>query len=343
MNKIEAYNNLVSSRKNCSLCEGLCNPSAVEDGRWDSEQIGPWSLWQGNLNAQIMVIGQDWGDLSYFMKWEGKDQPSGNPTNSNLKQLLKDIGIQILSPRDKQQNIIFLTNIILCLKKDGLQGKVKREWFENCSNNFLNPLIDIIKPELIVSLGKMVSESILDLYEIPYSKNAKLSHLLEQSPLKLTPKTYLFPMYHCGAGGVNRNRPIMQQKRDWEKVKNWTNKNGKQKRDSTEDRIIRTINKYESASSFIIPKYYEGAGSGKPFPRLYRATVNQIEDSSNAVFSRYGIWANTVRDYILEAANLITRNPDKALELLEVAANNLSAFSEIQEELDPLKNNDREK
>ena len=39
-----------------------------------SAQIGPWSLWQGNLDAEIMVIGQDWGDKNYFTKNKGHDQ-----------------------------------------------------------------------------------------------------------------------------------------------------------------------------------------------------------------------------------------------------------------------------
>ena len=43
----------------------LKEPSEIENGKYDKEDsIGPWSLWQGNLEAQILVIGQDWGILS---------------------------------------------------------------------------------------------------------------------------------------------------------------------------------------------------------------------------------------------------------------------------------------
>jgi hypothetical protein len=42
-----------------------------------------------------MVVGQDWGTTTYFLKWEGIDQRKGNPTNDNLRLLLKSIGIDI--------------------------------------------------------------------------------------------------------------------------------------------------------------------------------------------------------------------------------------------------------
>jgi DNA polymerase len=27
--------------------------------------IGPWTQWQGNLNAELMIVGQDWGGTEY--------------------------------------------------------------------------------------------------------------------------------------------------------------------------------------------------------------------------------------------------------------------------------------
>jgi len=221
MQKSEKYKNLVLKRKNCSLCQNLSNPSFIKNGQWDSDHIGPWSLWQGNLDTEIIVVGQDWGDIRYFEKWQGRDQVSGNPTNTNLQQLLETIGISIKKPQDKQREIIFLSNVILCLKTGGLQAKVEKEWFENCSKNFLSPLIDIIKPKIVISLGKSVSETILNLYKVPYLKSAKFSKIVESSPFLLTQETYLFPMYHCGAGSINRNRSFNLQKQDWKKLKLW--------------------------------------------------------------------------------------------------------------------------
>lgn len=178
MSRKEAYKTLVTKRKNCRICSesGLTNPACVDSGIYDSDQIGPWSCWQGNLNADIMVVGQDWGDVAYFLKWKGFDDPSGNPTNTNLQRLLRQFGIAIKPPQEPQEHSVFFTNIILCLKDGGLQAPIKDEWLANCSGNFFRPLVDIVKPKIILALGKRVSETILDLYGISYSKTAHLAN-----------------------------------------------------------------------------------------------------------------------------------------------------------------------
>jgi DNA polymerase len=222
MTKIEEYKRLVERRKNCRLCnDNLFNPAMVADGLYDSGEIGPWSLWQGTLNAQLFVVGQDWGDTLYFEKWQGKDQPSGNPTNENLQRLLEVIGVQVGKPREYQAQIAFFTNLILCLKSGGLQAPVKDDWFINCSREFFKPLVEIIRPRAIIALGKKVSEWILNLYDIGYPKNGTMSKIMRHSPYQLIDSTALFPLYHCGAGSVNRNRSMSEQIADWVRVKEW--------------------------------------------------------------------------------------------------------------------------
>ena len=221
-----AYSRLVEKRKACSLCEGLRNPAAVNGGRYDSDQIGPWSLWQGNLNSDLVVVGQDWGGIPYFLKWKGRDQPSGNPTDENLQKLLKGVGIEIGKPRDQQDQVLFLTNLILCLKVGALQAQVNDQWFKNCCRTFLKPLMEIIRPRVIVALGRRVSESILASYDISYDRKAAFSKLIDQSPYQLTTSMVLFPLYHCGAGSVNRNRRLQEQEEDWSKVNRWLKNKG---------------------------------------------------------------------------------------------------------------------
>jgi len=48
--RVFAYTALVHGRKACRACTALVNPAACDGGVYDSGQIGPWSLWQGNLN-----------------------------------------------------------------------------------------------------------------------------------------------------------------------------------------------------------------------------------------------------------------------------------------------------
>lgn len=66
MTKREKYQLLVKKRKGCHLCNSITNPAKVENGTYDSDEIGAWSLWQGNLDAELLIVGQDWGDTSYL-------------------------------------------------------------------------------------------------------------------------------------------------------------------------------------------------------------------------------------------------------------------------------------
>ena len=223
---IDEYRKLVENRKSCSLCKGhkghkgLRNPATVA-GSHDSDQIGPWSLWQGNLDSDIVVVGQDWGDISYFEKGKGRDKPAGNRTNENLQTLLKEIGVEIQKPCEPQNQVVFLTNIILCLKTDRMQGRVDDQWFTNCSRGFFRPLMEIIRPKVIIALGKKTSEAILALYGISYSKSAPFSKMLDKSPYNLANTAMLFPVYHCGARSVNLNRSMPEQREDWSKIAKW--------------------------------------------------------------------------------------------------------------------------
>jgi len=228
MKKLEIYNSLVRQRKNCQSCRGLVNPAECEGGKFDSSEIGPWTLWQGNLNAKIMIVGQDWGDKAYFKKWKGADQPSGNPTDSNLQQLLRQLLIEIKNPGELQEHKIFMTNLILCLKDGGLQAPIQDEWLTNCCKKFFRNLVELIRPRVVLALGKRVSEAILDVYGIPYCKTWTLTQLMQSGPFNLFDTTYLFPVYHCGASGVNRNRSFEDQKADWKKVADWVRRNDSQ-------------------------------------------------------------------------------------------------------------------
>jgi uracil-DNA glycosylase family 4 len=215
------YRALVESRKVCDLCgSNLENPSKCNK-QLDSDQIGPWSIWQGNLDAKIMIIGQDWGDTAYYLNNKGRDRDD-NPTNRRLRELLGsiDIHIPLLTETNQNNQIVFLTNAILCLKtdKEKMQAKVENAWFENCGRKFLKPTIDTIHPEIIITLGKFAFRSIATLYKV--STKAKFRDFVELSDgIPLYSYIRLFPMYHCGNRIINTWRKLDAQKRDWAKIK----------------------------------------------------------------------------------------------------------------------------
>ncbi|HSF34081.1 MAG TPA: uracil-DNA glycosylase family protein [Candidatus Tectomicrobia bacterium] len=210
------YEQLVAHRKHCHACKGMINPSEVDGGRFDSAQIGPWSRWQGNLSAELMVVGQDWGDEGYFRQGEGWDRAT-NPTNRTLMKLLESIGILIGPPTPgSSPNVLFFTNAVLCLKKEGgLQGGVQRDWFKNCSY-FLRRQIEIVTPRVVAALGAHAFRAVRDAFGLGPKSLADAVADLEGDVLLRS--TRLLAVYHCGARVLNTHRPLEVQLKDWARI-----------------------------------------------------------------------------------------------------------------------------
>lgn len=217
MTKHNTCRALVTARKACRACRGLTNPSTCVGGVLDGDHIGPWSRWQGNLDAKLMIVGQDWGDTAYFVDHSGWDGPA-NATNNVLIDLLASIGITILPPSesDDGRGALFLTNAILCLKNGGMNAPVEAEWFANCGERFLKPVIELVRPVLVVSLGERAYRSIRDLYGLP--RLAFRKAVAQPDPFTLGEGIFFVAVYHCGRRILNTHRPLEQQKIDWQRV-----------------------------------------------------------------------------------------------------------------------------
>lgn len=101
--------------------------------------------------------------------------------------------------------------------------------------------------------------------------------------------------------------------------------------------LLQEIVRQHDQPELIISQAYQDGGVDPLWPRFERAAINQIEDGKSTV-SRYGIWANTVRDNIVEAMRVLESGDALAAHThLVRAANCLSAFSEFQALFDPWK------
>ena len=121
--KYAQYRQLALARRSCNVCTplGLTNPASVCGGKFDSTQIGPWTRWNGALNAELLIVGQEWGDVDSFIRQEGLDNASA--TNQMLRELLGSIGVEVATaPMRKSESAVFLTNAALCLKQGGAQA-----------------------------------------------------------------------------------------------------------------------------------------------------------------------------------------------------------------------------
>lgn len=161
-NRERHYEQLVGKRKGCRLCERwrLENPSTIEDGRFDSQHLGPWTWWMGDLHAELLVVGQDFADVKTFGKAQGFPL-AGVKTNKSLVAGLHSAGFcEVELPGCRPDSLaetrrqgIFLTNAVLCMKSGGMRAPVSRRCFGTCGEEFLRRTIALIRPRAVVTLG----------------------------------------------------------------------------------------------------------------------------------------------------------------------------------------------
>lgn len=219
------YTELVNYRKKYDVkITGFINQSQVAPIELDmGDHLEPWSKWQGKIPADILVVGQDWGSEDYYLKNNGKDDDV-NPTCKNLISLFEEIGIKIGTPGEPKRDVnIHFTNIIPFLRTGKMQGsaevKINNGVIKKCANEFLEPLIDIVKPKIIIALGAWPFLGVVSALKVDYDKKKKYRELVNASPFYSGDSILIFPMFHCGTLSINMNQPLAGQKKDWSKIK----------------------------------------------------------------------------------------------------------------------------
>ena len=142
----------------------------------DCKEINLWTYWQGrgNLDAKIMLVGQDWGcpeELSSTIQniqsinlgeTEEYHYDTTNPTDKNLVELFQSVGIDISNGH--RDDRLFFTNFVLGYRSKGLTGNFKARWVRE-SIPFIRRLVDIIEPQIIICLGKNTFCGVLHAFE----------------------------------------------------------------------------------------------------------------------------------------------------------------------------------
>jgi len=245
MNKQASYDDIVRKVNKCSLCDGTYAISRDKTQKIGLEHaltnhVNLWSYWQGNLSPEILVIGQDWGELpkpemmKIFTDSEAyranilKDE---NETDINLARLFADVfSVDIL-----EEQKLFFTNSVFCYKKGKLDENVCTSWFRNCNAHFMSSLILLLEPKCIITLGNEALHGLFSSGNIVHSdgkkariKSKSLKVILQmQSQLwwyaaNDNKRIRLFPLFHPG-GYSKRNRPYQQQVQDWKRITPFVN------------------------------------------------------------------------------------------------------------------------
>ena len=171
------------------------NAIYVKDCEHDLKRINLWSYWQGNLDAKILVLGQDWGsfipsdkenekrkidrimdenfkkidageNVDYF---SGVDERIKSSTDKMLIELFDAIKIDI-SGKSEPRIPLFFSNLCLGYRNDGYTGGFKMSWLNSDvkylvgydeDGEHIDGLLEIIKPKVVICLGKNVYKVVI--------------------------------------------------------------------------------------------------------------------------------------------------------------------------------------
>ena len=177
--------------------------------------VSHWEQWLGHRRPKILVVGQDFGNVSYFVRNRGRDEPD-NKTNDNLYKLLMEAGIKVMHPKERDVNApVFLTNSILCIKEGAMNGPILSSWVDTCTEKHLSPLIERLRPPVVVGMGNAGWRAVRQVFALRdapqrISRAAGCCWISEN-------QTRVFAVGHCGPLGII-NRNWTQQLSDWRRI-----------------------------------------------------------------------------------------------------------------------------
>ena len=211
------YGALVAARKVCRICVER-NPGKIRscaEFEFDPDVVSHWEAWLGHKRPKLLAVGQDFGNVGYFVRNRGRDDPA-NKTNDNLRKLLTEAGFNVTEPREFDGNSpVFLTNSILCIKEGAMDGSIRSSWVDACADQHLRPLVHYLRPPVIVGMGSCGWRAVRRVFGLENAP-ARISHAAGAT-WSAADGTRLFAVGHPGPQGLT-NRPWPRQLADWRRI-----------------------------------------------------------------------------------------------------------------------------
>jgi uracil-DNA glycosylase len=214
---MEEYRALVAARKACRICIER-SPGKIRscaEFEFDPEIVSHWELWLGHKRPKLLAVGQDFGNIDYFVRNRGRDEPN-NKTNDNLHKLLVEAGFSVTKPPQLDRTApVFLTNSILCIKEGAMNAAVRSSWVSACAEQHLRPLVRYLKPPVVVGMGNCGWRAVRRVFALADTPE-RISDAAGKS-WTAADQTRVFAVGHPGPLGIiNRRWP--QQLADWRRI-----------------------------------------------------------------------------------------------------------------------------
>lgn len=290
ISKQEYFDELISSVNLCDLCPRLCKRKKV------------LSALNGNISSKVLFIAEAPGRLGA----ECSGVPLyGDATGNNFEMLLSNIGWE--------RQDVFITNAILCNPQDenGNNATPTKAEVENCSY-YLNMVLELVKPEVVVTLGVKALEALNNIEKHSYSLNRDVAKLLPWHGMKV------FPLYHMSPRAMI-HRPIIKQRADFIALSHEVSPTRGLKKNRTFMQTERTDSKKQPKLVEMVEYIVSTLGELSFFKLTkllflidYHYLADKGNTMSNAIYLRMqeGPWIPYLKDIVREskAIHTITRN-----------------------------------
>jgi hypothetical protein len=202
MDKQDALAALVALRRTEESTEHYFALHGFQDGMWDFDYVVPWTKSASNVDAKLMIIGQDWAseqslkDLRHNTPERvASRQQLGHdthlPTNRNLKEWLGFF--------DLTWEQTYATNVSVFIKQGGISAKVEMSLLESCAEKYTVPQIRIVKPLMAICLGADTFNSVRGALGKP---RIRLRDAIKLNEYVVENETEIYGVPHAGGLGM---------------------------------------------------------------------------------------------------------------------------------------------
>ena len=217
MGKCRQCHNLKTKAKDCSLIH------IYEDIEFAKNIPSIWTDWYNRVNADIMIIGQDWGPYEDMKKLNANYQNSKTPSNwKNLIEAEKSLTKKQLTKfiKESSNNQVtdldgfYITNAIMCARNGssyrGDNINLKKSTIY--CRDFLSEQISIVKPKIILTLGYYPLLALSEIFNFEIKNTLK--ECIAGRPLIKIKDYIIIPLYHPVAQ-IKKEKQLEQYRRIW--------------------------------------------------------------------------------------------------------------------------------
>ncbi len=211
--KSKALRQLACKRKSTRL-DGYACIGDFHDGVYECNRyVSPWTKSGCNLDAEVMVVGQDWASVDALVG-DGSPDPVRarlgynpiSPTNKNLdRRLSEHLGLV----RDD----CYLTNMFPFIKPGKKAAKIRQRDMKHCAREFTLEEVRIVAPRLVLCLGLKTFKA------FSVAAGQKKPRIMDEavnSPFEFEGSS-VYCVAHVGSQGENQ-RGRDQVAADWQRI-----------------------------------------------------------------------------------------------------------------------------